>query len=351
MAVPAASARRLCLVTDAWLPQVNGVTTTLSRCVEELEVLGTTVAVISPQLFRTVPCPRYPEIRLALTGARGVWRHLEAARPDAVHIATEGPLGLAARRWCRRRRRPFTTSFHTRFPEYLRVYTGLPESLGYRLLRWFHGPAAATLVPTDSVRRVLEARGFSGVVTWARGVDTELFQPRAEPFFPGLERPVFLSVGRVAPEKNIEAFLGLELPGSKVVVGDGPAREALQRRYPEVHWAGYRFGEELARHYAGADVFVFPSRTDTYGIVMLEANACGLPVAAYPVTGPVDVVQPGRTGVLDEDLRVACLAALELDPRECVAWARSQSWRRVAELLADHLAFVGDGPQTTGPQT
>ena len=327
---------RLTLVTDAWLPQVNGVTTTLSRCRDEIEARGHPVTVISPEGRRTVPCPRYPEIRLALTNHTSVWRQIEASRPDAVHIATEGPLGLAARRWCRRRGHPFTTSFHTRFAEYLRVYTGLSERIGYRLLRWFHGAAVRTLAPTPSVRDVLESHGFSGVVCWSRGVDADLFHPRQKPFF-DLSRPIFLYVGRVAAEKNIEAFLALDLPGSKVVVGDGPERERLQRRHPEVHWAGFCFGEELAQHYAGADVFVFPSRTDTYGVVMLEANASGLPIAAYPVTGPVDVVRDGDTGVLDHDLRAACLAALELDPAACVAWARSQSWGRCAEILLASL--------------
>lgn len=331
---------QIVLATDAWLPQVNGVTTTLGRCVDAIRQRGHRVEVVSPDRFRTVPCPRYPEIRLALAPGRAVARILDSAAPDAVHIATEGPLGLAARRWCRRRGMPYTTSFHTRFPEYLRVYAGLPESLGYRILRWFHGPAVRTLVPTRAVQADLERRGFRHVVRWMRGVDATLFRPRGERFY-DLERPIFLYAGRVAAEKNIEAFLRLDLPGSKVVVGDGPLRERLQRRHPEVLFAGFRFGEDLARHYAGADVFVFPSRTDTFGIVMLEANASGLPVAAYPVTGPVDVVRQGVTGVLDEDLRAACLAALELDRSACVDHARSQSWERCGEMLLENLAVVG----------
>lgn len=327
---------QIALATDAWLPQVNGVTTTLGRCVAELEELGHTVEVIAPHRFRTVPCPRYPEIRLAVAAAGAVARILDRVDPDAIHIATEGPLGLAARRWCRRQRRAFTTSFHTRFPEYLRAYAGLPTGVGYRVLRWFHGPAVRTLVPTPAVRRTLEERGFGGVVEWTRGVDAEQFWPRDEPFF-DLPRPIFLYVGRVAVEKNIAAFLALDLPGSKVVVGDGPLRAQLERRHPEVHFAGFRFGDDLARHYSGADVFVFPSRTDTFGIVMLEANASGLPVAAFPVTGPIDVVRPGITGVLDDDLQAACLAALKLDRSACVAHARSLSWRRCAELLLTYL--------------
>jgi glycosyltransferase involved in cell wall biosynthesis len=264
---------------------------------------------------------------------------LDNQRPQAVHIATEGPLGLAGRRYSRRNRLPFTTSLHTKFAEYLRVYAFIPEAVTYRLMRWFHGAAERTLVPTRSVKEELETRGFSNIVQWTRGVDTNLFRPREVAFY-DLPRPIFLYAGRVAAEKNIEAFLSLELPGSKVVVGDGPGKPNLERSYPEVHWAGFRFGEDLARHYAGADVFVFPSLTDTYGVVMLEAMACGLPVAAYPVTGPIDVVQPGLTGVLDEDLREACLGALDLGPSACRGFAELNSWRRCAEMLFDNLAPI-----------
>jgi glycosyltransferase involved in cell wall biosynthesis len=330
---------RISLITDAWLPQVNGVTTTLSRCAQEIERTGNTVNVISPDLFRTVPCPRYPHIRLALKPGRKFHRLLNEQRPQAVHIATEGPLGLAGRRFCRRFRLPFTTSLHTKFAEYLRVYAFIPEAVTYRLMRWFHGAAERTLVPTRSVKVELEARGFTNIVQWARGVDTRLFQPRDENFYE-LPRPIFLYVGRVAAEKNIEAFLSLELPGSKAVVGDGPAKPELERRYSDVHWAGFRFGEDLARHYAGADAFVFPSLTDTYGVVMLEAMACGLPVAAYRVTGPVDVVQPGRTGVLDDDLQKACLEAVELESSACRSFAEQNSWERCATLLFENLAPV-----------
>jgi glycosyltransferase involved in cell wall biosynthesis len=328
---------RLALVTDAWLPQVNGVTTTLGRCVDEIRAMGDTVEVIHPGLFRTVPCPRYPEIRLAAMPVPGVGRRLRAFQPNAIHIATEGPLGMAARRFCRRRKRSFTTSYHTKFPEYLRVYAKLPTRIGYGIMRWFHRPARHTLVPTRTVNAELEAQGFEHVVTWTRGVDAELFTPDDTDFY-GLPRPVFLYAGRVAAEKNIAAFLDLELPGSKVVVGDGPARAELEPRYPDVHWAGFKFGEELAQHYAGADVFVFPSRTDTFGVVMLEANAAGLPVAAYPVAGPLDVIHEGRNGVLREDLRDACLAALELDPADSRAHALTMTWTRCAQLLRDHLA-------------
>lgn len=330
---------RIALVTDAWLPQINGVTTTLSRCRDELERRGHRVEVISPELFRTVPCPRYPHIRLAVGAGRRVRRMLASIRPDAVHIATEGPLGIAARRFSARRGLPFTTAFHTRFADYLEVYAGIPARFTYGLQRWFHGRAERTLVPTPSFKGDLEARGFEHLVKWVRGVDTELFRPRDGDFY-NLPRPVFLSVGRVAAEKNLAAFLELDLPGSKVVVGDGPARAALERAHPEVHWAGFRVGEDLARHYAGADVFVFPSRTDTYGVVMLEANASGLPVAAYPVTGPIDVVRAGVNGVLDEDLGAACRLALDLDRAACRRHAESMSWERCARILLDNLAPI-----------
>jgi glycosyltransferase involved in cell wall biosynthesis len=329
---------RISLVTDAWLPQINGVTTTLSRCCEEITHKGHEVQIISPDLFRTVPCPRYPEINLAVWPFK-VRRMLDEQRPDVIHIATEGPLGVTARRYCGRRKLPFTTAFHTKFPEYLKTYAGIPERFTYRLVRWFHGGAQRTLVPTPTMKRELEDRGFTNLVEWVRGVDTELFRPRSDDFF-GLPRPIFISVGRVAPEKNLRSFLQLDLPGSKVVVGDGPARAQLETEFPAVHWAGMRLGEDLARHYAGADVFVFPSRTDTYGVVMLEANASGLPVAAYPVTGPIDVVVDGVTGVLDDDLEKACRFALEIDRDGCRRHAESMSWSRCAELMLDTFAVI-----------
>jgi glycosyltransferase involved in cell wall biosynthesis len=329
---------RISLVTDAWLPQINGVTTTLGRCCEEMTRKGHEVKVISPNLFRTIPCPRYPEINLAVWPFK-VSRLLDEQRPDVIHIATEGPLGVTARRYCGRRKLPFTTAFHTKFPEYIKTYAGIPESFTYRLVRWFHGGAQRTLVPTPTMKRELEDRGFSNLVEWVRGVDTELYRPRADDFF-GLPRPIFISVGRVAPEKNLRSFLELDLPGSKVVVGDGPARARLETEFPSVHWAGMRLGEDLARHYAGADVFVFPSRTDTYGVVMLEANASGLPVAAFPVTGPIDVVVDGVTGVLDDDLGKACRGALEIDRGGCRRHAESMSWSRCAELMLDTFAVI-----------
>lgn len=328
---------RIAIVSDAWHPQINGVVTTLEHVAGELRALGHEVLVVNPENFFTLPCPSYPEIRLAPLPWPGVRRILDRFAPEAVHIATEGPLGHAARGWCLRRRMPFTTSFHTQFPEYLRLRAPVPLDWSYAYLRRFHGAARRTLVPTASQRDRLLARGFGNLVVWCRGVDTELFVPGGRGLL-HLPRPIALYVGRVAVEKNIEAFLSLALEGSKVVVGDGPDLPALRARHPEVHFLGFKRGRDLARHMAAADVFVFPSRTDTYGLVMLEAMACGLPVAAYPVTGPVDVVQPGRTGVLDEDLGAAVRGALQLRSEDCVAFARANSWRCCAERFFDNLA-------------
>lgn len=333
---------KIALITDAWQPQVNGVVRTWTETLRELVAMGHAVTVIHPGLFLTCKAPAYPEIRLALFPGRGVRRILDRERPDAIHIATEGPLGTAARRHCLRRGLAFTTSYHTHYAHYLKIYFRIPRRLTFWRLRHFHAPARATLVPSPSVKTELEERGFKQVVVWGRGVDTHRFQP-SPAFAWGLPRPVFVYVGRVAAEKNIEAFLRLDLPGSKVVVGDGPMKASLQKRYPGVHWAGYHFGAGLAERYAGADVMVFPSRTDTFGVVMLEANACGLPVAAYPVTGPRDVVIPGVTGELDEDLQTACLRALKVDRESCHAHAMTQSWRRAAQVVVDNLVMASTG--------
>lgn len=335
---------KLALVTDAWRPQVNGVVTTLGHTLREIEAVGHDVTVISPQLFRTLPCPTYPEIRLSLFPGRRVSRMLDAVRPDAVHIATEGPLGLAARRWCIRRGQPFTTAYHTQFPEYLRARAPIPLALGYAMVRWFHRRAAHTLVTTPSMQRLLESKGFANLALWGRGVDTAVFRPRDKSFL-DLPRPIFLYFGRVSVEKGVERFLSLELPGTKLVVGDGPAAESLRVRYPGAVFAGYRHGEELASYVAASDVFVFPSRTDTFGLVLLEAMACGVPVAAYPVPGPLDVVVPGVTGVLDDDLRAAALAALELDPSACREHALRHSWRAATGQFLASLA-THDAPAT-----
>ncbi len=332
---------RIALVTDAWFPQINGVVRTLGRVRQELLALGHEMAVVSPDLFRTLPCPTYPEIRLAVTPGRALARRLDAFAPEAIHLATEGPLGWAARAYCRARGLPFTTSYHTRFPEYLSARLPVPESWGYAVMRRFHGASSGIMVATPGLKRELEDRGFARVRPWSRGVDTELFRPRDDPAL-DLPKPVYLYVGRVAVEKNIEAFLKLDLPvGTKLVVGDGPQRAALQARHPEAVFAGARQGEDLARHYASADVFVFPSRTDTFGLVMLEAAASGLPVAAFPVPGPLDVVDGHGIGVLDEDLGYAIARALAIPPERCRAHALKFSWRACAEQFLDNLAPFG----------
>ena len=332
---------RILIVTDAWTPQVNGVVRTLQTVAAQLRLLGKVVEVIGPDRFHTIPCPTYPEIRLAILPAAKLRTLIEAFAPDALHIATEGPLGLAARAYARRRRIPFTTAFHTRFAEYLQARTRLPTRLTYAWLRWFHNAGAGTMVATKSLQDELTARGFKAVKAWSRGVDLAAFQPDPKQHW-DLPRPIFTYVGRVAVEKNLHAFLGLDLPGSKLVVGDGPQRQALQDAYPQVHFAGARFGAELAAAYAGADVFVFPSRTDTFGLVVLEALACGLPVAAYPVTGPKDILgaAPQPVGALHENLRQAALQALTIDRAACRPYAETFSWATCATLFLSYLVPV-----------
>jgi glycosyltransferase involved in cell wall biosynthesis len=324
------------IVTDAWRPQVNGVVRTLSTTRRELEAMGHEVDILSPLEFRTLPSPTYPDIRLSLLPGSGVNKRIRDYAPQALHIATEGPLGLAARRYALKNGMPFTTAYHTRFPEYVQARFGVPLAWTYRFLRWFHGPSHAVMAPTAKVKSDLEAYGFDNVVLWSRGVDLDVFK------FQKAERlqsapPIFLYVGRVAVEKNIEAFLDLELPGSKWVAGDGPAMAGLRARYPEVNYLGVLDQAELAEVYASADVFVFPSRTDTFGLVLLEAMACGLPVAAYPVTGPIDVLGDSNAGVMHEDLREACLGALNIDRANARAHAEKYSWRAATEQFIGHL--------------
>jgi glycosyltransferase involved in cell wall biosynthesis len=328
---------RIALVTDAWQPQVNGVVRTLMTTCEHLRRLGHEVHAITPQDFRTVPCPTYPSIRLALWPGRGVRRALEAFQPDAIHIATEGPLGHAARGYCVRRGWPFTTSFHTQFPEYIRLRAPIPIGWSYACLRRFHAAAVRTLVPTVTQRDKLLARGFRNLQLWARGVDPAIFHP-GEPVDWSYPRPIAIYMGRVAIEKNIEAFLDLPAPASKVIIGDGPDLARLRARYPHCHFLGPKYGRELARNLAAGDVFVFPSRTDTFGLVLLEAMACGLPVAAYPVQGPLDVVVRGQTGVLDEDLARAVAAALALPRAPCIAHAQRYTWAACTSTFASYLA-------------
>jgi glycosyltransferase involved in cell wall biosynthesis len=332
---------RLVLATDAWHPQTNGVVRTLSTMVGRLRDAGHTVEVVVPSDFPTVPLPGYREIRLAVW-LRGLRARLDAFNPDAVHVATEGPVGLAMRRYCLDRGYAFTTSFHTRFPEYIRERWPVPLAVTYPLIRRFHRPAFRTLVPTASLRADLAGRGFRHMQVWGRGVDTLLFDP-ARRGDPGLPRPIMLNVGRVAPEKNLEAFLDLPLPGSKVVVGDGPRLAELKRRYPEAVFPGACFGTGLAEWYASADVFVFPSRTDTFGLVMLEAIASGTPVAAYPVTGPRDVLDDGKTGCMDPDLAEAVRRALSLDRERCRAAALALGWDAIAgQFLRALVPIHGD---------
>ena len=334
---------RVLVATDAWHPQVNGVVRTYERLAQEAPKLGFELSFLAPGAFRTLPCPTYPEIRLALAGPGAVARHIEAARPDFIHIATEGPIGLMTRRYCRKRHLPFTTTYHTRFPECVAARVPVPEGWCYRLERRFHGGAAATFVATPSVKAELEARGFERLILWSRGVDLDLFRPRRMRLFG--EGPVFLYVGRIAVEKNLKAFLDLGLPGRKVLVGDGPQRPELERLYPEAVFAGSKEKEDLARAYASADVFVFPSLTETFGLVLIEALASGLPVAAYPVSGPKDVVTDPRAGVLSNDLKQAAAHALTLDSKAARSHARTFSWENSArQFLENVLAARGLAP-------
>ncbi|CBS85896.1 glycosyltransferase family 4 protein [Azospirillum lipoferum] len=324
------------IVSDAWHPQVNGVVRTIGTVRAELEAMGHSVEVIGPDRFRTLPMPTYPEIRLAVGAKRRLWAMIDGMRPDCIHIATEGPLGFAARSYCLKHGKPFTTAYHTRFPEYVRDRAPIPLALSYAVVRRFHKPSSAVMVATQTIEDALKGRGFTNIRRWTRGVDTELFHPRDKGFL-DLPRPVSMYVGRVAVEKNLEDFLRLDLPGTKVVVGDGPAREELQRKYPGVHWVGAKHGEELAKHYAAADVFVFPSRTDTFGLVLLEALASGVPVAAYPVPGPLDVVDGSGAGCLDVDLKRAVEGALAIPAQTCRDYALGYSWRRSAEQFLSNL--------------
>lgn len=327
---------RLLIATDAWRPQINGVVRSLEYMAAEASHFGAEVTILSPDRFPSVPMPGYPEIRLALARPGPLARILDQVKPTHVHIATEGPIGLAVRRACRRRNMAFTTSYHTRFPEYLSARAPIPQTWSYRALRWFHGEARAMMVSTASLERELEERGFQRIRRWTRGVDTQLFRPRHERVLDS-RAPIFLSVGRVAIEKNLEAFLALDLPGTKVVVGDGPARRDLQRKFPEARFLGALTGEDLARVYASADVFVFPSLTDTFGIVLLEALASGLPIAAYPVTGPADVVGSSACGVLHENLREAAVTALDIPKSRCRAYGETFTWRESARQFFHNI--------------
>jgi glycosyltransferase involved in cell wall biosynthesis len=333
--------RRVAIVSDAWHPQVNGVVRSLTQLSRELTARGIAVTVIGPDRFATLPCPYYPEIRLSLWPRRRLRRLLAEFGPDALHIATEGPLGFAARRWAIRRGYAFTTSFHTRFPDYVAARLPIPRRLTYRWMRRFHSAGSAVMAATPSLIAELRGRGFSNVCLWSRGVDTEAFSP-AHRNEQAPRRPVFLYCGRLAIEKNVAAFLDLDLPGTRVVVGDGPDRVALAERYPSAIFLGTLSGEALSRAYASADVMVFPSRTDTFGLVVLEALACGTPVAAFPVPGPRDIMGNAHpsVGALDEDLRRAALAALKADRGQCRRFAEGFSWSAAAAMFMGNLVPI-----------
>ena len=334
---------RIMIVTDAWAPQTNGVVRTLTHTAAWLGRFGHQVRMLTPRDCHSIACPTYPEIRLSLLPRRAVHHGFDEFAPQALHIATEGPLGLAARRYCLKRALRFTTSYHTQFPQYLRARFPIPIAASYWALHRFHGAAARTMVSTASLRQDLSARGFKNLASWRRGVDTDLFKPGDKQFLT-LPRPIAAYVGRVAVEKNIEAFLSMPWEGSKIVIGDGPERARLQAQNPRTRFTGFRFGEDLAAHLGAADVMVFPSRTDTFGLVNLEAMACGVPVAAYPVTGPIDVVQDGITGALDEDLGAAARRALSIDPQLCREEALRFGWDASAREFEGNLVFCHSTP-------
>jgi len=334
---PKLSRRRILIVTDAWRPQINGVVRTLESLAKQLREWGHEVRFLTPEPFWTVPVPTYPEIRLSLASRRAVFLTMVRARPHHIHIATEGPLGLLARRYCLERGKAFTTSLHTRFPEYVAARLPVPEEWSYGYLRWFHDPAAATMVPTPSLREELRGHGFSHLTLWGRGVDGQRFRPGPKTMFTDLPGPHLLYVGRVSAEKNVADFLALDMPGSKIVVGDGPERAHLERLYPDVHFIGYLHGEALAAAYRSADVFVFPSRTDTFGNVLTEALASGTPVAAYPVTGPRDIVTDPRAGTLSQDLGSAVRRSLTLARSHARALGEQFTWAASAHQFVSAL--------------
>ncbi|MGH6742509.1 MAG: glycosyltransferase family 4 protein [Bradyrhizobium sp.] len=328
---------RILIATDAWRPQVNGVVRTLTSLARAAATLGSEIEFLTPDGFPSAPLPTYPGLRIALPNHAEIARRIEALEPEAIHIATEGPIGWWTRAYCLRNKLPFTTSYTTRFPEYVSVRTGIPVSWGYAVVRRFHNAGETTMVATNSLRRELAGRGFTRLGAWTRGVDTNLFNPD-EPAELDFPRPIFAVVGRIAVEKNLEAFLSLDLPGTKVVIGDGPQRTELGRRFPDAKFLGEKSGKDLTSHIAAADVFVFPSLTDTFGVVQLEALACGTPVAAFPVTGPLDVIADHPVGALDKDLRAACLRALTMSRETCRAFALERSWEKCARQFIGNLA-------------
>ncbi len=335
---------RIALISDAWHPQINGVVTTLANICRELQQSGHTVEMITPDRFRSWPCPGYPDVRLAFICGPWLRSILKAFNPDAIHLATEGPVGYAGRLYCRQMGFNYTSSFHSHFAEYLKLRVGMPLAVSEAYMRWFHCRSERVMVATDSLEAALVSKGYQRLVRWSRGIDTELFRPQKKAFIED-QRPIFMFTGRVAIEKNVESFLKLDLPGTAYVVGDGPLREELENKYPRVRFVGYQQGEALARYIAAADVLVFPSLTDTFGLVMLEALACGVPVAAYPVAGPNDVIVDPMVGVLDSDLKRAALKALSLNPQDCRRFALQFTWQQSARQFVSNLTAMERGRQ------
>lgn len=330
---------RIALISDAWHPQINGVVTTLTNTVKILQMLGHEVELFGPDRFFSVPCPGYPDVDLSFLCGFKLRPLLKAFKPDAIHLVTEGPIGFAGRRYCKAFGYRYTTSFLTQFPEYLYLRIGFPLAISEAYLRWFHSESARVMVATPSVEKSMIEKGYQNFARWSRGVDTELFQPRDKAFIEG-QRPISMFTGRVAIEKNLEAFLKLDLPGTKYVVGDGPQKNELEKKYPDVRFVGFQKGEQLANYMAAADVFVFPSITDTFGVVMLEALACGVPVAAFPVQGPQDVILDERVGVLSNDLQHAVSAALTLNPEDCRQYALGYTWEKCTRQFVENLAPI-----------
>ncbi len=343
---------KILIATDAWHPQINGVVRSLQQVADEIAVMGIDVHFVTPKQFRTIPMPTYPEIRLSLASQKAIKKIVEDFQPDHIHIATEGPIGFQMRRFCLKAKRPFTTSYHTRFPEYISARMPIPEWLSYAVLRRFHNAGRGVMVTTQSMREELGRRGFTNILPWSRGVDADLFKPRDKtslklPELDGLARPLFLYVGRVAVEKNLEAFLSLDLPGTKIIVGDGPNKAAHELHYPSAKFLGVQIGTDLANIYSACDVFVFPSLTDTFGIVLLEALASGLPVAAFPVTGPKDALSGSNVAVLDNDLRHAALEALKISAAQCRAFAETRTWSESARQFVENALGARNMPLET----